>query len=183
MLGDGTAEARHAAAAQTLGLRFATPPDAALNWRNFDLDSDPKRLQAMHLLHDTAPDVRLDGFRRNGGKLLLLHGAADPVYSAWDTVGYQQRLNVAHGFQASAQFARTFIVPGMNHCAGGPATDRFDALSAIVDWVENGHAPQRIEARGSAVLHDETRPLCPWPLVARYRGAGAVNESANYACR
>jgi feruloyl esterase len=71
----------------------------------------------------------------------------------------------------------------MNHCAGGPATDRFDALSAIVDWVEKGHAPQRIEARGSAVLHDETRPLCPWPLVARYRGAGAVNESANYACR
>jgi feruloyl esterase len=78
---------------------------------------------------------------------------------------------------------RTFVVPGMNHCAGGPATDRFDALSAIVDWVEKYKPPQRIEARGSAVLHDETRPLCPWPQVARYSGQGRLNDSSSFECR
>jgi feruloyl esterase len=179
MLGDASSDARHASAeAAALGALYATPPDAKLTLGNFDFERDPQRLRAMHQLHDTADDVQLAGFRARGGKLVLLHGAADPVYSAWDTVDYQRRANVAHGADAAAQFVRTFVVPGMNHCAGGPATDRFDALAAIVEWVEQGRPPQRIEARGSAVLHDETRPLCPWPQVARYSGRGAVNDSA-----
>jgi feruloyl esterase len=71
----------------------------------------------------------------------------------------------------------------MNHCAGGPSLDRFDALAALVEWVEQEQPPRRIEARGSAVLSDEARPLCPWPEVARYRGAGSIHDSASYECR
>lgn len=159
------------------------PGVAGPGWRAWMLDSaapavsDTARVDA-----DAVFDAPLDAFRQHHGKLLLVHGAADPVSSAWVTVAFQERLDVARRAQADGEFARTFIVPGMNHCAGGPATDRFDALSALVEWVEQGKAPDRIEARGSAVLHDETRPLCPWPKVARYRGAGRLNESASYEC-
>ena len=131
----------------------------------------------------TAP---LEDFRQRDGKLLLVHGAADPVVSAWVTIDYQRQLDRAHsrpGAPGAADFARTFIVPGMNHCAGGPSLDRFDALAALVEWVETEKPPERIEARGSAALRDETRPLCPWPEVARYRGAGSVQVSASYECR
>lgn len=179
-----SAEARHLGiTAQDIGLQWVTPSDPKLGLLNFDFARDPQRLLAMQRELDTAADAQLQGFRQRNGKLLMVHGAADPVFSAWDTVDYQQRLNAAHGSDAVAGFARTFIVPGMNHCAGGPATDRFDALGAIVDWVEKGKPPQRIEARGSAVLHDETRPLCPWPRVARYTGSGKLNESSSFECR
>ncbi len=131
-------------------------------------------------------EASLEAFRRRGGKLLLVHGAADPVVSAWATVDYQQRLDKSAARAEPAgepDYVRTFIVPGMNHCDGGPSTDRFDALAPLVEWVEHEQAPQRIEARGSAVLRDEARPLCPWPQVARYRGAGSPHESASYECR
>ncbi|MEO7851899.1 MAG: tannase/feruloyl esterase family alpha/beta hydrolase, partial [Rubrivivax sp.] len=178
------AEARHLGiTAQDIGAQWLTPPHPKLGLLNVDFERDPKRLQPMQRELDTATDVQLQGFRQRNGKLLMIHGAADPVFSAWDTVDYQQRLSAAHGKDTVAGIARTFIVPGMNHCAGGPATDRFDALSAIVDWVEKGRPPQRIEARGSAVLHDETRPLCPWPRVARYTGSGKLNDSSSFDCR
>ena len=173
------ATSAHGLAAATATLAGAAPAGVKFNALGFDFKRDPPRLAASA---DAAnADAALDTFARAGGRLLLVHGAADPVVSAWATVDYQQRLNAAHG--GSAGFARTFIVPGMNHCAGGPATDRFDALAALVDWVEQDQPPERIEARGSAVLHDETRPLCAWPKVARYRGAGAFNDSASYECR
>ncbi len=147
---------------------------------------DPAKPKARREAERAFLDAPLEGFRQRGGKLLLVHGAADPVVSAWVTVDYQRQLDrrgAAGGAPGAADHARTFIVPGMNHCAGGPALDRFDALAALVEWVEAGRPPERIEARGSAVLKDETRPLCPWPQVARYRGAGRVHDSANYECR
>jgi feruloyl esterase len=178
------ADARHVESTSgAIGLLFATPPDAGLGALNFDFERDPARLQAAHRAYDVTDEMLLTGFRQHGGRLLMFHGAADPVFSAWATVEFQQRLNVAHGAAPTAAFARTFVVPGMNHCAGGPATDRFDALAAIVGWVESDRPPERIEARGSAVLLDETRPLCPWPQIARYQGAGATSDSASYACR
>jgi feruloyl esterase len=179
-----SAEARHTdVTAVDMGLQWVTPPDPKLNLLSFDFERDPQRLQAMQRELDTSTDVHLQGFRQRQGKLLMIHGAADPVFSAWDTVDYQKRLIAAHGEDNVAAAVRTFVVPGMNHCAGGPATDRFDALSAIVDWVEKNKPPQRIEARGSAVLHDETRPLCPWPQVARYSGQGRLNDSSSFECR
>jgi pimeloyl-ACP methyl ester carboxylesterase len=92
---------------------------------------------AFHRVYGTADDVLLKGFQQRGGKLLLVHGMADPIFSAW------RRWTTSSGSspprrRRGARFVRTFLVPGMNHCAGGPATDAFDGLSAIVDWVEQG---------------------------------------------
>jgi feruloyl esterase len=79
------------------------------------------------------------------------------------------------------------MAPGMAHCAGGPGPDRFDALSAIVEWVENGRAPASIVASHHAGPFgqgpvDRTRPLCPWPQVARYSGSGSIDEAKNFSC-
>lgn len=162
---------------------FASPPDATLTPLNFDFERDPRRLLEAQRLHGTADDAQLDAFLARGGRLLLVHGMADPVNSALETVDYQRRVELAHGPAAAARFVRSFLVPGMNHCAGGPATDRFDALSALVDWVEQGRAPERIEARGSGARAGVSRPLCPYPRIARYLGSGDPSAAASFECR
>jgi feruloyl esterase len=78
-----------------------------------------------------------------------------------------------------------FLVPGMNHCAGGPATDSFDGLAAIVEWVEKGGAPSRIDASarpGTMYFPGRTRPLCAYPSYARYDGSGSLEDAANFVC-
>jgi len=180
----GAPNARHITLmAGALGHEFATPPDPRLSTTNFDFERDPARLAAFHAVYDTADDVVLTGFRQRGGKLMFFHGTADPIFSAHELVDYQQRLNATHGAAASAQFARSFLVPGMGHCAGGPATDRFDGLDALVRWVEQGQAPERVLASGSgAVPASISRPLCPWPKQARYDG-GDTASAASFSCR
>jgi hypothetical protein len=165
-----------------LGFEFTTPPDPTLTVLNFDFERDPLRLEPFHRVYGTADDVLLKGFRERGGKLLLVHGMADPIFSALETVDYQQRVDAAHGAAAASRFVRTFLVPGMNHCAGGPATDAFDGLAAIVDWVEQGRAPERIVARATSRLPGLARPLCPYPKIARYRG-GDTASADSFACR
>lgn len=180
----GAPDARHVTdTSGALGFVYATPADPTLTTLGFDFDRDPLRLQATHALHDSADDVQLRGFVARGGRLLLLHGMADPVASAFETVDYQERLNRAHGAVAASRFARSFLVPGMNHCAGGPSTDDFDGLAAIVDWVEGGRAPERIVARGSQIRPGITRPLCPYPRIARYRGQGDPAAAESFDCR
>jgi Tannase and feruloyl esterase len=71
----------------------------------------------------------------------------------------------------------------MGHCQGGAATDQWDGLAALVDWVEKGQAPQRIVAKGSAVFPNRTRPLCPYPSYAHYNGSGDPEDAANFSCR
>ncbi|MFO1218639.1 MAG: tannase/feruloyl esterase family alpha/beta hydrolase [Burkholderiaceae bacterium] len=179
----GAPNARHITLmAGALGHEFVTPPDPALSTLNFDFDRDPPRMQAFHRVYDTADDVQLAGFRARAGKLMFFHGSADPIFSALEVVDYQQRLNSAHGAARAAEFARTFIVPGMTHCAGGPATDGYDGLAAIVAWVEQGRAPERIIAQGTQMLPGVSRPLCPWPQVARYAG-GEPKSEASFVCR
>lgn len=181
--GAGRDDARHLTLTSgALGFVFATPPDPTLTLLNFDFERDPLRLAAAHRVFGTADDVLLKGFLHRGGKLMLVHGMADPVFSALETVDYQQRVNAAHGEVAAARFVRTFLVPGMNHCAGGPATDRFDGLGALVDWVEQGRAPERLHASGSTGLPGISRPLCVWPKIARYRG-GDQQQADSFDCR
>lgn len=110
-------------------------------------------------------------------------GLADPIFSPLELADDQRRLNDAHGAAAAALFARSFFVPGMTHCGGGPATDAFDGLGAQVRWVEQRQAPERITARGAGTLPATlSRPLCPWPQVARYAGGDASSE-ASFTCR
>ena len=178
----GASDARHVTLMSgALGFEFVTPPDPTLTVMNFDFERDPLRMERFHRVYGTADDVVLKAFQQRGGKLMLLHGMADPIFSALETVDYQQRVNTAHGDVAASRFVRTFLVPGMNHCAGGPATDAFDGLAALVDWVEGGRPPDRLLAHGTALLPGIARPLCPYPKIARYRG-GDTHRADSFAC-
>ena len=125
----------------------------------------------------TPPTTNLRRFR---GKLLIYHGAADPVFSVNDTVEtFDAQL------RANPDRLRLFIVPGMNHCGGGPATDQFDVLTPLVDWVEKGIVPDRIigTANPDSGFAGRTRPLCPYPRQARYVGSGDIDDAKNFVCR
>jgi feruloyl esterase len=172
--------------AGALAYEFFTPPDPSFAITQFDFDRDPKRMEAFSAVYDTYQDATLAEFRKRGGKLLMFHGTADPIFSALESIDYYQRLTRNNGGpDATSAWARLFLVPGMNHCAGGPATDSFDGLGAIVDWVEKGTAPVRIEASalpGTKYFAGRTRPLCPYPSAARYKGKGSLEDGANFEC-
>jgi len=172
--------------AGALAYEFVTPPDPSLAILRFDFDRDPNRMQAFSEVYDTYRDATLAAFRARGGRLLIFHGTADPIFSALESIDYYQRLARNNGGpDAAARWVRLFLVPGMNHCAGGPATDSFDGLGAIVDWVEQGAAPARIDAtarKESTYFPGRTRPLCPYPAYARYSGSGSLEDGANFTC-
>lgn len=163
-----------------IGYQF-TPPDPGFDYLSFDFDRDVSRLDAQaRMLSTTSPD--LDRFAGHGGKLLLLHGMADPVFSANDTIAYFDAVRQRYGARG-AEVARLFLVPGMAHCRGGVATDQYDPLGPLVDWVERGVAPVRIEATAGASTPwpGRTRPLCAFPQVARYAG-GDPERAESFRC-
>lgn len=160
--------------------RFVTPPDRSLTAMNFNFDRDPPRMDAHSWMYDTASDAQLAAFKARGGKLLLAHGMADPIFSEHGTQDYFKRLQVSEG---GAQMSRYFQIPGMGHCQGGAATDSWDGLSAMVDWVEKGQAPEVIIAKGTQVFKDRTRPLCAYPKTARYKGSGNIEDAASFSCQ
>lgn len=135
-------------------------------------------------LGDSASWTNLNTFSSHGGKLLFYHGVSDPWFSARDTIGYYQRLTAAGGGEEQVmQWSRLFLVPGMGHCSGGPAAlDSFDLLGAIVDWVEQGTAPDSVTATGRA-FPGRSRPLCAFPTHARYKGRGDPEDAASFECQ
>ena len=129
-----------------------------------------------------SPD--LDGLRAHGGRLLVWHGAADPVFSLRDTVRWWEEVHARYG-GAEQAFMRLFAVPGLNHCQGGTATGDFDVLATLVRWAEQGEAPAQLPARAGpgTPWPGRARPLCAWPAVARYRGRGDPEQAASFECR
>ncbi|HEY8232328.1 MAG TPA: DUF6351 family protein [Vicinamibacteria bacterium] len=128
--------------------------------------------------------TNLNTFSSRGGKLLFFHGVSDPWFSALDTVDYYERMTRANGGASVVTgWSRLFLVPGMGHCGGGPATlDSFDMLSAVVDWVESQKPPQAVRATGRS-WPGRSRPLCPYPSHAHYKGSGDVEDAASFECR
>jgi pimeloyl-ACP methyl ester carboxylesterase len=133
---------------------------------------------------DSAIWTQLNSFSGHGGKLIFYHGVSDPWFSAQDTVRYYEQLTADNGgAQSVLGWSRLFLVPGMGHCAGGAATlDRFDLLDPIVTWVEKGVAPESVTATGAA-FPGRSRPLCPYPLHAQYKGSGDTEQAANFECK
>ena len=153
-----------------------------------EMDVDARAEQAsadpQMILTATSTWTNLNTFSARGGKLLFYHGVSDPWFSALDTLDYYERMGRANGGAATVMgWSRLFLVPGMGHCGGGPmALETFDMLGAIVDWVEHGTAPVSITATGRA-LQGRTRPLCPYPQHAQYKGSGSPDVASSFECR
>jgi Tannase and feruloyl esterase len=168
-------------AQDTMRYLVPTPPQPDYDYRSFDFDRDTHRLDAWGQLVN-ATNTDLSRFRQRGGKLLMTYGWADPVLQPLVGVHYYEQAVIKNG-PDTPQFFRLFMVPGMAHCAGGIGTDRFDAVTALVDWVEKGKAPDSI--RAARVINNKevrSRPLCPYPQVARYIGKGSIDAAANFRC-
>ena len=194
-----------------VGFIFSSPPESAsllsntLGYAlNFSFDTGAPKIfatsgiyteSAMSFMTPPNPTV-LQELRERGAKMIVIHGNADGVFSVEDTTTWYKGLNTQWGGGA-ASFTRFFRVPGMGHSRGGPSTDQFDAITALVNWVEKGQAPDRIiaTARGAgnaggvnAELPADwsatrTRPLCPYPQIARYSGSGSIESAASFECR
>jgi hypothetical protein len=139
-------------------------------------------------LADTQPLVdsmstNLTTFSGHGGKLIFYHGDSDPWFSPLDTFGYYKDMAVASGgLDSVLQWSQFYFVPGMAHCGGGPGLDQFDLLGAMVNWVEKGTAPSSVIATGKA-FPGRSRPLCPYPKHAHYKGQGNIEDASNFECR
>lgn len=192
-----------------VGYVFSTPPEDPSMMKDtlgyalsFDIDTDTDRIYASNSLYTessmqfmTPPNpTQLDTLRGRGAKMIVAHGASDGVFSPDDTARWYTALQKNYSNKAG-DFARYFEVPGMGHVRGGPATDQFDGLGALISWVEHGQAPDRIvaTARGAGnpggVNPDvpaswgsnRTRPLCVYPEVARYAG-GDPDQASSFRC-
>lgn len=172
-------------------MKYMVFSDPDWRFRSWDYDRDlPVALERTGPALD-ANDPDLRPLRDAGGKLLLYHGWSDADISPLGTIDYYEEVvrtvgggaDAADALAETQQFFRLFMAPGMGHCRGGPGPDRFDALSALEAWVEEGRAPARIVAskvEDGAVVR--TRPLCPYPRVARWSGAGSTDDAANFRC-
>jgi pimeloyl-ACP methyl ester carboxylesterase len=158
------------------------PSDVSMS---MDVDAEARAAAtATAAVGDTSEWTNLGSYSSRGGKLIFFHGLSDPWFSANDTARYYERVTADNGGADAAQlWSRLFLVPGMGHCRGGAmALDRFDLLSAIVDWTENGRAPDAVIATGHA-FPGRSRPLCPYPKHAQYTGSGDTESAASFECR
>jgi feruloyl esterase len=157
------------------------PPKPDYDYLTFNYDQDIHLLDYWSSQAD-AKNPDLSKFRGRGGKLIMTYGWADPILQPLMGVHYYEQATAKNGAD-TPQFFRLFMVPGMSHCAGGIGPDRNDAVTAVIDWVEKGKAPDSIVA--SRVVNNQvvrSRPLCPYPQVARYSGKGSIDEAANFRC-
>ena len=191
--------------AGALGYIFTTPPDApdlsdaGFGYQlGFNFDTGGPKIfatdatyteSAMQFMTPPNP-TQLSRFKGHG-KLIVVHGGADPVFSANDTIAWYRALLGADS-HADA-YARLFLVPGMNHCSGGPATDRFDMLPVLEDWVEHDVAPRSVVAAVDPANPDviaqgwsstRTRPLCAYPKRAVFRRrATDIEQASSFECK
>lgn len=164
-------------------LRYLTS-DYVWSAETFDADRDIPELEARYddMLGATNPDLR--AFAANGGKMILWHGWTDPGIPALNTVGYVQTVRDEMGAAAVDDFVRVYMAPGVNHCGGGVGPNQFDMLTPLVRWREEGVAPTSIVAASVDADGEttRTRPLCPFPEVARYDGVGDSDQASSFSC-
>jgi feruloyl esterase len=192
-----------------VGLIWQTPPEnpATFNGPNFALTGDlASMLAKVNATNATYTESAisfmlppnpsdLSALKNRGAKMMVYHGTSDPIFSSDDTTAWYNALRTANGGDAST-FSRYFSVPGMNHCSGGPTADQFDMLTPLVDWVERGKAPDSVQASVRASGNagganadlpaswsaTRSRPLCPYPKAAKYKGSGSIEDAANFSC-
>jgi feruloyl esterase len=174
--------------------------NAAWDFHTFNVDRDLKTADDKMAPILNATDADLTRFKERGGKLILYHGWSDAAIPAGNSINYYQSVLAKMGTSGAAEFVRLYMVPGMQHCGGGPAPDSFgqfgvpqgdpahDMDAALESWVEEGTAPGAIIATKYKAGMDpasgvvRTRPLCPFPQVAQWKGSGSTDDAANFGC-
>ncbi len=155
--------------------------DPAWDYTKYDL-STWKKDTALAAGYLNATDTNLDAFKKKGGKVVMWHGWADPALTALGSTKYYEQVEARD--PAVRDYLRLFLAPGVLHCAGGPGPDRADWPKVITDWVEKGTVPQSVIAAkvvdGKTV---RTRPLCPYPQRAVYKGNGSTDDASHFECR
>jgi feruloyl esterase len=164
--------------------RYIVFKDPNWDWRTFDFDRDAARGELPENLIMNATDPNMTPFFARGGKLLLYQGWSDPRVPALQTIAFYKNVVDAMGGSAKASGSvRLFLAPGMGHCGGGEGPNVFDKIGPLEQWVEHGKAPDRLTAtRATKGNVDRTRPLCPYPQVATYKGTGSIDDAANFTC-
>ena len=155
------------------------------NWdaKGFNLDRDLKVVDEKvgSIVNAVNPD--LSAFKAHGGKLLLYHGWNDTAISPGNTVNYYQSVLAKMGGKQD-NFVRLFMAPGMQHCGNGSGPNQVNYMGALERWRESNAAPDTLTAYHVANNRvDVVRPLCPYPQVAQYKGAGSTNDAANFVCK
>jgi feruloyl esterase len=155
------------------------------NWdpKTFDLDRDLKITDEKvgSVINAVNPD--LSAFKAHGGKLLLYHGWNDTAISPGNTINYYESMLKKMGGKQD-DFVRLYMAPGMQHCGGGPGPNQINYMALMERWRENNQTPAAIEAYHVTNNRvDMTRPLCPYPQVATYKGTGSTNDAGNFVCR
>jgi feruloyl esterase len=164
--------------------RYIVYQDPNWDWRTFDLERDSSRAHAIDKdVDELNPD--LTAFAKHGGKMLLYHGWADQQVAPGSSVEfYKAVMDASGGPEQTSNWVRLFMAPGMAHCSGGEGPDNFDKIGVMEQWVEQSKAPEQIIAtHKTAGKVDRTRPLCPYPQVAHYKGIGSIDEASNFSCR
>jgi feruloyl esterase len=163
----------------TLRLFSMTPSNPDFDPLRFDFDQDMDTLAETAAINDAVATLHTT-FAGHGGKMIVYHGLSDQAMWAGALTQWYEKLTPRDS-RGPQSWARLFLVPGMTHCGGGQSTDQFDMLTAIQQWVEKGQAPDRVVASGRA-FPGKTRPLCPYPKVARFDG-GNPDKQESFSCR
>jgi len=175
---------------------------AGYDVRAFDFERDPAIVEASigPVLNATDPD--LSAFHKRGGKLLLFHGWNDPALSAYETIDYYESVRARMGKDVDA-FARLYLIPGLQHCTGGPGATycgginvpfrdaEYDLSAALERWVEQGTAPGELVATAAPDRSNLAAPppavprrrICPYPQIALFRGTGSPDDPSAWTCR
>ena len=165
--------------------RFVVFQDPKWDYKKFDFDGDVTLAQRIGQGTVDALDPNLKDYFAHGGKLIQYHGWNDPQILPLNSVAYYDSvLEAMRGVGKVSDNYRLFMVPGMAHCGSGEGPNRFDGFGALTAWVEDHKAPAAIVA--SRIVDgrtERTRPLCPWPQTAVYKGTGSTDDAANFACK
>lgn len=166
---------------KSLAEYFMTPHNTKFDTLKFDFDRDVAKTAEIGGIND-ATSTDLGYFQAKGGKMIIFEGVSDPVFSANDLRDWYKLLN--QNMKNVPDFARMFMVPGMNHCGTGPATENFDPLTALEQWAEQGKAPDFILAKAGKELPNPSKemPLCAYPKIAVYKG-GDENKASSFVCK
>jgi feruloyl esterase len=164
-------------------LKFVVMQDRTWDFRTLDVSRQLERARKADHGVLAATSLDLSPFVSRGGKLLIYHGWADQNIPPRESVNYYNGVLKTMGREKVDDAVRLFMAPGMGHCGGGDGPNEFDPLAALERWREEGKAPSEILAsqmRAGQVVR--TRPLCPYPQIARYRGDGSVDRAENFLC-